>query len=259
MQADFFCTLPRAVAVVYFVRLQLLDLTLPTPAENLACDEALLNDCAARGGEVLRFWESPVPFVVVGYANEVMREAKVAACDADGVAIGRRCSGGGTVLQGPGCLNYALVLDLSANAELLSVTGTNTFILNRQAQALMTLLGSPVKLLGDTDLVWNGCKFSGNAQRRGRTHLLFHGTVLLDFDFKLLEKYLPSLPPRQPAYRLARSHREFLVNLPLAAGAVKRALAAAWQAEVHYQPWPREETQRLVRDRYGLAEWNRSR
>lgn len=239
-------------------RLQLLDLSLPTPAENLACDEALLNDCEAHGGAALRFWESPVPFVVVGYGNEVAREANVSACEADGVPVLRRCSGGGTVLQGPGCLNYALVLEIASDAALATVSGANKLILHRTAAALSGLLSEPVELCGDTDLVWRGLKFSGNAQRRRRTHLLFHGTLLLGFDLALVEKYLPQ-PSRQPNYRRARSHREFITNLPLSTDAVKRALATAWQAEKTLAPWPEVETRRLVRERYSLAEWNRQR
>lgn len=238
--------------------MQLLDLSLPTPAENLACDEALLNDCETRGGAVLRFWESPTPFVVVGYANAVAREANVSACEADGVPVLRRCSGGGTVLQGPGCLNYALVLEIASAAALATVSGANKFILHRIAAVLSGLLGEPVELCGDTDLVWRGLKFSGNAQRRRRTHLLFHGTVLLGFDLGLVEKYLPQ-PSRQPDYRQARPHREFVTNLPLSADGVKWALAAAWQADAILASWPEEETRRLVRERYSLAEWNRQR
>src|SRR5436190_1549788 len=93
--------------------MNLLDLTLPTPAENLACDEALLDAFEAAGGDgVLRFWEPAEPFVVVGYSNQVAQEVDVAACDAAGIPVLRRCSGGGTVVQGPGCLNYALVLNI---------------------------------------------------------------------------------------------------------------------------------------------------
>src|SRR4029077_18373734 len=93
-----------------------LDLTLPTPAENLACDEALLDQCEAGQGEgVLRFWEPPGLFVVVGYANPVATEVNAAACREHGIPIFRRCSGGGTVLQGPGCLNYALILKIESN------------------------------------------------------------------------------------------------------------------------------------------------
>ena len=55
-----------------------LDLTLPSPTENLACDEALLDWCEENGGkEVLRFWESPETFVVVGYANKIAVEVNV--------------------------------------------------------------------------------------------------------------------------------------------------------------------------------------
>ena len=55
---------------------RLLDLTLPSPEENLALDEALLLEAEAQlargeapaGCEVLRFWESPAAFVVLGVA-----------------------------------------------------------------------------------------------------------------------------------------------------------------------------------------------
>ena len=57
-----------------------LDLTFPTPEENLACDEALLDWCEAGDGpEVLRFWEPQQHFVVVGYSNRVEREVNVEA------------------------------------------------------------------------------------------------------------------------------------------------------------------------------------
>ncbi len=235
-----------------------LDFSLPTPPENLAADEALLNRCEAGGGEALRFWESPVPFVVLGYANKAVSEIHLDRCAAERVPVLRRCSGGGAVLQGPGCLNYALVLEIASTGALATVSGANRFILHRMAAALSGLLNEPVELRGDTDLIWRGLKFSGNAQRRRRTHLLFHGTILLGFDLTLVEKYLP-LPTRQPDYRQARPHLEFIANLPLASASVKRALAEAWHASEETGPWPREETQRLVRERYSLPEWNRSR
>lgn len=238
--------------------LQLLDLTLPTPAENLACDEALLNACEEQGGTALRFWESPVPFVVVGYGNEVVREVNVTACAADAVPVLRRCSGGGTVLQGPGCLNYAVVLEIAADPALATVSGANKLILHRNAAALSELLGGPVGICGDTDLVWRGFKFSGNAQRRRRTHLLFHGTILLGFDLALVGRYLPQ-PSRQPDYRQARPHCEFIANLGLSTSALKRAVTEVWQADTMLVSWPEEETRRLVRERYSLAEWNRQR
>src|SRR5215831_6230774 len=86
--------------------MELFDFTFATPAENLACDEALLDACERNGsGEVLRFWEPHGYFVVVGYGNSIATEVNLAACEAERIPVLRRCSGGGTVLQGPGCLN----------------------------------------------------------------------------------------------------------------------------------------------------------
>jgi lipoate-protein ligase A len=117
--------------------MNLLDLTLPTPAENLACDEALLDWFEANGGDgVLRFWEPENYFVVVGYGNHVQTEVNVATCDKDGIPIFRRCSGGGTVLQGPGCLNYSLVLKVEEGGPLSSITAANRFIMERNREAV---------------------------------------------------------------------------------------------------------------------------
>ena len=55
-----------------------LDMTLPTPAENLALDEALLETAEAEGdaAEYLRLWESPVPCVVIGRASRLAGEVR---------------------------------------------------------------------------------------------------------------------------------------------------------------------------------------
>src|SRR5687768_735134 len=103
--------------------MKLLDLTLKTPAENLALDEALLDFCEQGQGadEILRFWEPREYFVVVGYANKVDLEVDRAACEKLNVPILRRCTGGGTVVQGPGCLNYTLILRIDHRSQLATV------------------------------------------------------------------------------------------------------------------------------------------
>jgi lipoate-protein ligase A len=219
----------------YLRAVKFLDRTLPTPAENVAEDERLL-DAAERGdgGEVLRVWESPTPFVVVGYAQKIETEVNVAACAARGVPVLRRCSGGGTVVQGPGCLSYALVLRMAANAELRNVTAANCFIMERQRAAVEAVVSiqhpaSSIQICGDTDLVCGDLKFSGNAQRRRRNFLLFHGTFLLDFDLALVSELLPQ-PSRAPNYRAARAHADFLTNLKRPASEVKLALKKTWSA-----------------------------
>ncbi len=236
--------------------MQLLDLTLGSPEENLALDEALLDRCdATTDAEILRFWEPARHFVVVGYANAVGTEVNTRFCREHGLPVLRRCSGGGTVLQGPGVLNYALVLRLDRSPVLQSIPQTNHYVLEPHARVLSALLGQPVQKEGHTDLAVNGLKFSGNAQRRRRNALLFHGSFLLNLDLNLLELALP-FPSRQPDYRLSRSHRDFLVNLPLSPSLLKRRLAEAWSAQQTLLKVPLHSVSALVQDKYSRPEWN---
>lgn len=240
----------KALAVNYC------DLTLPTPEENLACDEALLELCETGAcDEVLRFWEPNQYFVVLGYANRAGSEVNLDFCRNQTIPVLRRCSGGGTVLQGPGCLNYTLILRTDACPALQSITGTNELVLQRHQQTLSTLLRAPVEKKGYTDLAIGGLKFCGNAQRRRQKFLLFHGSFLLHLDIQLLEKALP-FPSRQPEYRGRRSHTDFLMNLKVPAPLLKGALLKAWKAVGSLPSWPSEAVGRLVEQRYGRDEWN---
>jgi lipoate-protein ligase A len=215
-----------------------LDLTLPTPAENVARDEQLL-DAAERGdgGAVLRVWESAEPFVVTGYSEKFEKEVDLAVCEQRGIPVLRRCSGGGTVVQGPGCLSYALILQITKDGPLRNVTAANQFIMERNRAAVQSAIAilksetqnpkSEIRIEGCTDLTLDGLKFSGNSQRRRKHWLLFHGTFLLNFDLALISELLP-MPSRQPDYRQSRSHKKFLTNLSLPADTVKTALRQAW-------------------------------
>jgi len=232
------------------------DLTFPTPEENLACDEALLEESEARGGPgVLRFWESDRHFVVLGYANRAEEEIDIEACRAQGIPVLRRCSGGGTVLQGPGCLNYSLVLPIDAAPSLAVISGANRFILERHRDAIAAATGLQITMEGHTDLALAGRKFSGNAQRRKRAHLLFHGGFLLDFDVRLLAALL-RMPPRQPDYRRGRAHADFLTRLETTRDIVRAALRQAWSASAPAAAPPAKALARLVSEKYSRVDWN---
>jgi lipoate---protein ligase len=236
-----------------------LDLTLPSPAENLACDEALLDWCeSGKGVETLRFWESPDPFVVVGYANKMATEVNVAACEAQKIPILRRCTGGGTVVQGPGCLNYSLILAIGEKGPYAHINTSNQFIMRRNRAAIESVLPHPssaVAVRGHTDLAIGERKFSGNSQRRHKKFLLFHGTFLLNFNLPLIGGLL-HMPSKQPDYREDRKHGEFLTNIKVPADKVKAALRKAWDAETPLQNPPLKEMETLAQDKYGTREWN---
>ena len=236
--------------------MQLCDLTLPTPEENLACDEVLLDLCeAGHTDEILRFWACPQYFVVLGYANKATTEVNLPYCQQFAIPVLRRCTGGGTVLHGPGVLNYSLILRIDDSGPCHSTSATNQFILERHRDALAGLVLAPVEWRGQSDLAIGGLKFAGNAQRRHRHSLLFHGSFLLHLDLGILEKVLP-LPSRQPDYRVNRSHSDFLINLRLPDNAIKTALSKTWNAATPLDPPPFDQITFLAREKYALDEWN---
>lgn len=236
-----------------------IDITFSTPAENLACDEILLNLREEETcDELLRFWESPLYFVVLGSSNKVHEEVHVDACRASGVPILRRHSGGGTVLQGPGCLNVSLILSIKSAGPTHTITETTRSIMQRHADALTAVLGRSVKVQGTSDLTIGDKKFSGNAQRRRLKALLFHGTFLLNFDLSLMEKYL-KLPARQPSYRRHRRHNDFVCNIFVDAERVKQAIIAAWHAVPATDALPIPAIEELARNKHSSPEWVFSR
>ena len=267
--------------------MKLSELTFATPAENLAADEALLDLCEETGAETLRFWESAETFVVVGYGNHVAREVNVAECRRRGVPILRRCSGGGTVVQGPGCLNYNLTFRIPEAGPLATVTGTNRSVMESNRAAFEALLGTPVSVQGHTDLAFreveswelktenkkpspalnsppstlnsSWLKFSGNAQRRRRRALVFHGTILHRFDLTLIDALL-HFPTAQPDYRADRGHTEFVRNLPVEeVEAIREHLRRAWPTHTPGPALPREQVELLLREHYQNDAWNFSR
>src|SRR5262249_39551908 len=161
--------------------MRFLNLTLPTAAANLALDEALLLEAeAGRGGEVLRLWEWPQPAVILGAGCRVADDVFEAHCRADGVPVLRRASGGGTVLLGPGCLLFSLVLAYDRSPALREISSSYIYILDRIGLAMSDAVAD-LERIGTSDLAAAGRKFSGNAQQRKRDHVLHHGTLLYRF------------------------------------------------------------------------------
>jgi lipoate-protein ligase A len=234
-----------------------LDLTLPTLAENLALDEALLLEAEEGGPELLRLWEWPTHAVVLGAAGKLAEEVDEAACLEDNVPIQRRSSGGGTVLLGGGCLVFSLVLNYKRDPALTEIRSSYCYILGRLCEALAHS-ASGITCAGTSDLALAGQKVSGNSQQRKRHHLLHHGTLLCGFAIEKIGRYL-QLPSRQPDYRRQRSHVDFVRNLPIPAAQIKDRLRTAWRADGPAPSWSADVVQRLVATKYALQEWVRRR
>lgn len=231
-------------------------------AEFLGWDDAVLEHVADGGPETLWFWESAAPFVVIGRGQRVEREVHRAACDLDGIPIYRRCTGGGAVLQGPGCLNYGLALRIPESGPLTALSTTNQWIMARQASAISRIGIQGVAIRGHTDLAIKRegieMKFSGNAQRRLKNALLFHGTLLWGANLTGIEKWLAH-PSSEPGYRASRRHLDFVVNLGVPPDLIWSAIMLEWEADRPHPGPPKEAMQHWASSRYSLTEWNLAR
>lgn len=228
--------------------------------KHLALDEAFL-EAAEAGliGESLRLWESSCPFVVLGAGGRIAEEADLAWCENHNIPLLRRCSGGGTVLQGPCCLNYALVLSLEYRPSCASIDGTTQLVLGRITQ-MLARQNVLAEWRGTSDLAVADFKISGNAQRRKKRHVLFHGTLLLSgFDFETMARGLKH-PPRQPGWRNQRHHNEFVRPIMLDRKQLWTDALEIWHGQPK-QEIPleiRNLAQALIAEKYGRREWNRS-
>jgi lipoate---protein ligase len=266
----------------------LLNNSLETPEHNLAFDESLIEVAEEQTDlamfnvpEVLRLWEMPHPCVILGRSSQRDVEVNVQACRMDGVPVIRRVSGGATVVAGPGCLMFSLLLKYQSRPGWRMLDVAHSQVMNRIQSAAQTTLdqfGIPglVQMQGTCDLTLGQRKFSGNALRCKKEWLLYHGTLLLSMPLEWISRYLLT-PPRQPEYRERRDHASFVTNLiprrELARelefrSAITTHLSNVWQASAddttmeqtsHLQLLWHRKSNELLHDRYLKANWHESR
>jgi lipoate-protein ligase A len=235
--------------------MQLLELTLDTPAENIALDEALLLSAEEdeTADEVLRLWEPRQHFVVLGSSSRIADEVNLDYCKTHGIEIVRRTSGGAAIVAGPGCLMYSLVLSLERRPELWAVDRAHRFVLQTLAEALGRRVPG-VARRGTSDLAVGDRKFSGNSLRLKRRRLIYHGTLLYDFPLDMIAACLRA-PPRQPDYRCGRGHGEFVTNIPLARASLREVLVECSSAGTPLAAWPSGLSRQLAADKFRTEAW----
>jgi lipoate-protein ligase A len=233
------------------------DLTLPSVAEDLALDEAmLLRADEGRSPPLVRFWEPREYAVVLGASRRLRSDVLVDACRADGVPVLRRSSGGGSVLVGPGALNVTVILPEAAALGLSAVDLAQRYVLEGIAASIRHA-GQPVVVLGHGDLTLGDRKCGGSAQRRLKNWFLVHCSILYQFAIERVARYL-AIPGRQPAYRRGRGHSDFLINL----GIPRQVLVKALRPDSSPESLPSADLEdalgllpSLLRDKYANPAW----
>ncbi|MBI3602291.1 MAG: lipoate--protein ligase family protein [Candidatus Omnitrophica bacterium] len=226
--------------------MQIKDISFDTAQENILFDELLLQLAEKQStGEVLRFWESQTVFIVLGRIGKEQDDIWLDQARQDNIPVFRRTSGGGTVVQGPGCLNFTFVLNKERHADLGDLRKSYAWISAKVIDALQTCgVKAVFRPISDIALTHNQKKISGNAQHRGKHFILHHGTILYDFDLNLISRYL-KIPQEIPAYRQSRSQADFVTNIHIQARPFKQALAGIFGLHLSQEP-PQPSSQELL-------------
>lgn len=237
---------------------------------QLARDEAMLqwadgivheNELTDVDTETFRLWQFASPTVVLGRSSKIDDEVNRDWCETRGIEVLRRCTGGASVVGGPGCWMYSVVLRLLDETSIRKIDVAHDYVMTRVLSAVQRQVPHAERQ-GICDLTLDERKFSGNSLRVARNHLLYHGTLLIDADLDLIADCL-DFAPRQPDYRRSRDHRDFVTNLPAGISQLTRDLAERFGATPPNSPASHAQiesiSQDLMRERYNNSEWHTRR
>lgn len=153
---------------------------------GLAADEALTGR-VGQGQSVasLRLYTYQ-DCALVGRFQNIHNELRVERCQARGMPLNRRPTGGGAIVMGPDQLGVALVLP-AAREESFARTRE---MMGEFAQGLiggLARLGVQAAFRGKNDLEVDGRKLAGlGIFRHPRGGVLFHASLLVDLDVALM-------------------------------------------------------------------------
>ena len=151
------------------------------PCYNLAFEEYILLNKTA--GEWLILWQNSRA-VIIGLNQNAAEEVELCYAREHGVKVVRRITGGGAVYHDLGNLNYSFITDSEGDI------GRNMKRFNRQLCSALASLGVPAKSSGRNDILAQGQKISGVAERIHKERVLHHGTLLFDSDVNTIAAVL---------------------------------------------------------------------
>jgi lipoate-protein ligase A len=207
------------------------DLTVPLPRYDL--DAEILAATQSDGIPRTQVSIPTTQEVVLGRGGDPAIELRLENVVADGVMVRRRAGGGCAVVLDPGNVIVAVAWPLPGLGEIRSAFAT----ISQQLIAALARLGlAGVQQRGVSDLARDDRKIGGACIYRTRGLLYYATTLLVEPDLALVERYLQH-PPREPAYRRGRRHRDFMGALGAAVGIRKTTdFADCLAAELQRRP-----------------------
>ena len=225
------------------------------PAYNLAFEEYVLRE--KKQEDWLMLWSNDRS-VILGQNQLAAQEVDLAYARKLGIKIVRRMSGGGAVYHDTGNLNYSFITD-TGNVGQISMTGFVEAIVSA-----LRGLGLRAEASGRNDILVNGCKVSGTADRLCGKRILHHGTLLFDSN---LETAAAVLKPRPGKFesKASKSVRARICNIKdcLAEDMTMSEFRDYMARQLCRDPAPRRLTnneldavRRLADEKYRTDEWN---
>ena len=173
------------------------------PCYNLALEQYVLEH--RREGDWLMLWQNRNT-VVVGLNQNTAEEINASFVEEHGITVVRRMTGGGAVYHDLGNLNYSFIED-AGNTEDLTISRFTEPVCRALAS-----LGVQASTSGRNDILVDGKKISGVAQRIVGGRILHHGTLLFDSDPAMIAGALRADPAKFTS-KSAKSVRSRVGNL----------------------------------------------
>lgn len=151
------------------------------PYYNLALEEYLLTHYTE--GILVMLWQNENT-IVVGRHQNAMEEINQQYVKEHEINVVRRTTGGGAVYHDMGNLNYSVIADRGDDDrdEMRYFTGPVVELLRE--------MGAKAEFSGRNDILIEGKKVSGTAQRIYKNRILHHGCLLFDSDLSVVSKSL---------------------------------------------------------------------
>lgn len=222
------------------------------PAYNLSFEEWLLEN-ADEDTVIMYLWQN-MNSIVIGRNQNPWKECRLDLMKNENVQLIRRLSGGGTVYHDLGNLNFTFI----AHKDIYDTTRQTKVILKA-----LKALGINAECSSRNDLLAEGRKFSGTSYINKKAKSLHHGTLLVDSDLDLLERYL-SKPKLKIQSKGVESVRSKVINLNeinrgLTIEILKQELVKAFKDEYNFKSTidsHDEESVKRIVDKAKYDEWN---
>lgn len=228
---------------------------------NIATDTWLLNNLNAKE-PVFALWQNNNA-IIVGQNQNTFGEVNQDFVDEHQIEVVRRVTGGGAVYHDLGNLNFTLFVPIESAANVDFKKFSEPVL-----RALHTL-GIDAEASGRNDLLVNGKKISGVAQRYAKGYLMHHGTLLFDSNVDTMVRSL-NVADEKFISKAAKSVRS-RVGMIKDAALKGLTLQDFWDAvqyeltdhgkdqEIVLTPQQKQEIIQLTADKFSTWDWNYGR